>query len=154
MAPVSGFLFFASADTSLNELRVSNDDADQLVVQYLRNVDPVARVVHKPSFRRVYNEFRRQRGFDNPSSVDDFANSKKAMVFAALFSGAVSMDEEALIDKLSCHKASLVFQLQLATEISLGRAHLSQTSRLQTIQAYVMYLVRAYSHFHTGLFPT
>lgn len=68
------------------------------------------------------------------------------MVFAALFSGAVSMDEEVLIDKPGCHKSTLVFRMQLATEVSLGRAHLSQTSRLQTIQAYVMYLVRAHSN--------
>lgn len=67
MAPVSGFLFFACPDISLNELRLSNDDADQLIVQYLKNVDPVARVVHKPSFRRVYNDFRRQKALTAPA---------------------------------------------------------------------------------------
>ena len=69
--------------------------------------------------------------------------SLQAVVFAALFSGAVSMSEEVILREFGAPKRSLEDNFQQGTETALARANLLRTTKVETLQAFVMYLVCA-----------
>lgn len=63
------------------------------------------------------------------------------MVFAAWFSAAVAMDENAINREFGFTKANLVENMKIATEVSLSKANFLGTTRIETLQALVMYMV-------------
>lgn len=70
--------------------------------------------------------------------------SMQALVLAALFSGAVSMPEDVFREIGREERDSKKFwieTLEKLTAYSLGRANVVRTTNLETIQAFVMYLV-------------
>lgn len=67
--------------------------------------------------------------------------SLQAIVFAALFSGVVSMSDDQIYSSFAVAKRDLVENFQQGTETALGRAHLLRTTKVETMQAFVMYLV-------------
>ncbi len=101
-------------------------------------VHPVARIVYRPSFQERYDVF-----WDNaPRRVKDTPESTQALVYAALFAGVVSMDAETVREELGGERERWVKTLEKATVISLSRAHVIRTEKPETMQAFVMYLVR------------
>ena len=55
------------------------------------------------------------------------------------------MDAETVREELGGEREEWVKTLERATAISLGRAHVIRTEKPETIQAFVMYLVRKQS---------
>ena len=116
----------------------SKENADRIMEQYWECVHPVACIVHRPSFQKRYDIF-----WSNVSrGAKDMPESTQALVYAALFAGVVSMDAEAVRNVLGGEREEWVKALENATAISLGRAHVIRTAKPETIQAFVMYLVR------------
>ena len=74
-------------------------------------------------------------------------NSLQAIVFAAMFSGVVSMPEETILMEFGVSKKNLVENFQMGTETALGRANFIRTTKLETLQAFVMYMVGRHSTF-------
>lgn len=70
--------------------------------------------------------------------------SLQAVVFAAMFSGAVSIPEDIILMDFGVSKKDLVDNFQLGTEYTLGRANITRTTKIETLQAFVMYLVGGY----------
>lgn len=68
-------------------------------------------------------------------------NSLQAVVFAAMFSGVVSMSEESILMEFGVSKKGLVDNFQMGTETALGRANFIRTAKVETLQAFVMYMV-------------
>lgn len=116
----------------------SQDLANRIMEQYWECVHPVARIVHRPSFQERYDIFwsNASRGLNNTPE------STQALLYAALFAGVVSMDAETVRHELGGEREEWVKALEKATAISLGRAHVIRTEKPETIQAFVMYLVR------------
>jgi hypothetical protein len=69
------------------------------------------------------------------------SSSAQTIVFAAMFSGVVSMDESVIVREFGVAKASLVENFKLGTETALGRANFLRTTKVETLQAFIMYLV-------------
>jgi hypothetical protein len=67
-------------------------------------------------------------------------SSIQAVVFAAWFSAAVSTDDSFFRDQ-ECSKAQLVLHMKIGTETALSKASFLSTTRFETLQAFVMYLV-------------
>ena len=67
--------------------------------------------------------------------------SLQAIVFAAMFSGVVSMPEDILMSEFAVAKKDLVENFQQGTETALVRANLLRTTKIETMQAFVMYMV-------------
>ena len=59
-----------------------------------------------------------------------------------MFSAVVSMPEERILNDFAVSKKELIDNFQQGTETALGRANLLRTTKLETIQALVMYMVR------------
>lgn len=142
--PTSGVFFGQFLDPPLNSplletLRPHRELGDWLMRQYFKSVHPVARCVHGPSLNSGYASF-----WDDIDSGCEPRASHQAVIFAAWFSGAVSInDEEAEIFRrqFSYDKQFVVEQMQLGTEAALSKANFLRTTRVETLQAFVMYLV-------------
>ena len=72
----------------------------------------------------------------------DTPESAQALVYATLFAGVVSMDAETIRVELGGEREQWVKTLEKAAAISLSRAHVVRTEKPETVQAFVMYLVR------------
>lgn len=137
VAPSSSFFFTPAADrtTFLNYLPAKSL-VDKLMAHYWQAVHVIARTLHRPSFERQYERFWR----DVASSVEP-RNSFQAVVFAALLSSVISMSNEKVFAEFGVNRQGLVDNFREATEAALSRANLLRTTKLETIQAFVMYLV-------------
>jgi hypothetical protein len=67
--------------------------------------------------------------------------SIQAVVFAAWFNAAVSADDSFCRDQ-NYTKTQLVSHMKMGTESALSKANFLSTTRFETLQAFVMYLVR------------
>ena len=74
--------------------------------------------------------------------MKDTPESTRALVYATLFAGVVSMDAQSVREDLGGERQQWVKTLERVTAVSLSRAHVIRTEKPETIQAFVMYLVR------------
>jgi len=108
IAPSSGFFFGGGQQTSLIDFLPSRLAGDRLVKQYFLAVHPIAQIVHRPTFEREYETF-----WDEVSLGIEPQSSVQTIVFAAMFSGVVSMDESVVIRDFGVPKASLMDNFRL-----------------------------------------
>jgi Fungal specific transcription factor domain len=137
IAPGSGILFGNTRDrTSILDFLPSRVAGDRLLEQYHDAVHFIARVVHWPSFQTQYDSFWKciTVGVEPPGSL-------QAIVFAVMFSALVSMDEHDVVALFSVSKRNRMASFQTATEIALGKANFLRTTKLETLQALVVYLI-------------
>ena len=137
MAPSSQF-FFANSNlaTSLIDFLPARAVADRLLQQYWLSVHPIARILHKPSFLKRYELF-----WAEVTMGIEPAGSLQAIVFSTMFSAVVSMPQDVLLHYFGVGKKEMVANFQIGTETALGRANFIRTSKVETLQAFVMYLV-------------
>lgn len=109
---------------------------DKLIAHYWIAVHVIAKTVHRPSFERQYLNF-----WTNVNAGIEPRLSFQAILFAALLSSVVSMSEAQVLADFGVDKQSLVDNFREGTEAALARANFLRTTRLETLQAFVMYLV-------------
>ncbi|KAF3053565.1 hypothetical protein E8E11_011800 [Didymella keratinophila] len=137
VAPSSSFFFTPGAEkTTLMNYLPAKVLVDRLIAHYWQAVHVIARAVHRPSFERHYDRF-----WKSVASGVEPRNSFQAVVFAALLSSVVSMSNEKVLADFGVDKQGLVDNFREATEAALSRANLLRTTKLETIQAFVMYLI-------------
>ncbi|PGH05180.1 hypothetical protein GX51_03079 [Blastomyces parvus] len=131
-------LFFGGGDRrySLADFLPSRAAANRLLQQYWEAVDPIAKIVHRPTFERQYENFWLDvsRGFEP-------TNSQQAIIFAAMFAAAISMAENTILSTFGVTRKKLIENFQLATEMALGKANFLRTTKTQTLQGLVMYMI-------------
>lgn len=137
IVPSSGF-FFPSPSTRapLMKYMPSRSAADKLVNQYWAAVYCIARVLHRPSFERRYSRF-----WDQISSGVEPPTSFEALLLAIMLSAAISMSEEDTLKNFEMGKPEVVNNLRQGTEAALSKAHFLRSTKLETLQAFVAYLV-------------
>jgi hypothetical protein len=137
IAPASSFFFpGTNMNTSLVDYLPSKNVADQLVNQYFMAVHYVARTVHRPTFEAQYTMF-----WGQIATGTEPMPSQQAVIFAAFFSAAVSMSEEQVPQHFGTSKSALVDSLRSGTEMALAKANFLRTTKIDTMQAFVMYLI-------------
>jgi hypothetical protein len=109
---------------------------DTLMAHYWEAVHCIAKTVHRPSFERHLDKF-----WVNINAGVEPRISFQAVVFGALLTSIVSMPEERVLVEFGVSKHSLVDNFRQGTEATLARANFLQTTKLETLQAFVMYLV-------------
>jgi hypothetical protein len=110
--------------------------ADSLLEQYWDAVHYMARLLHRPTFERQWAQFWNSVhvGVEPPASL-------QALVMAMLLSSVTSMSEERITYEFRAEKAQLLDTFRQGTESALYRANFLRTTKVQTLQAFVMYLV-------------
>lgn len=137
IVPSSGFFFGQGpTNSSLMDYLPSRLAADRLIKQYFDAVHPIARTVHRPTFERDYDAFWEEisLGIEPPPSL-------QTIIFAALFSGAVSMNESTAFRDFGVSKQSLIDNFKTGAEAALGKSQFLRTTKVATLQGFVMYLV-------------
>ena len=137
IAPSSSFFFAPEpSKSSLLDFLPSKAAADKLLSHYWLAAHTIARIVHKPSFERQYERF-----WDNVSVGVEPLPSLQATVMAMLFTSVVSMADDQVMQEFGCQKSGLVENFRLGSEMALAKSNFLRTTKLETIQALVMYLV-------------
>jgi hypothetical protein len=145
VAPSSSFMFAPGVErTSIMHYLPSKMMVDKLIAHYWQAVHIIARTVHRPSFERQYARF-----WDEITAGIEPRASFQAVVFAALLSSVISMSEDRIQQNFGVSRQSLIDNFRQGTESALSRANLLCTTKLETLQAFVMYLVSQHLSFDT-----
>lgn len=137
IAPASSFFFpGTNMNTSFVDYLPTKNAADQLIGQYFMAVHFVARAVHRQTFEAQYVNF-----WGQIATGTEPMPSQQAIMFAAFFSAAVSMTEDQVPQQFGTSKAALVDSLRSGTEMALAKANFLRTTKIDTMQAFVMYLI-------------
>ena len=137
VAPQSSFFFAPGIHkTSLMEYLPAKTLCDRLMEHYWRAVHVLTRTVHRPSFERQYEKM-----WSAITAGVEPRKSFQAMLFAALLSSAISMSEDRILTEFGVAKDGLVENFKQGTEAALAKANFLHTTRLETLQAFIMYLV-------------
>ncbi|KAK4142338.1 uncharacterized protein C8A04DRAFT_13290 [Dichotomopilus funicola] len=132
LAPTSGFFFGQFTESpSLITLLPPVELGHRLMRHYLDAVHPIVRCVHRFSFEATYALF-----WEEVRQNIEPRPSVQAIVFAAWFSAAVSLDD-GFCQTLDCSKPRLVLQMKIGTETALSKARFLSTTRFETLQAMV-----------------
>ena len=108
----------------------------RILEQYWDSVHPVARILHRPSFEKRWQTFAANlRAKIRPPK------SLLAIVFAILFSGIAAMPPNTLDGEFGEDQQDWMQKLQTGAEAALDQAQMIQTTKVETLQAFVAYLV-------------
>lgn len=136
LAPTSGFFFGQFTESpSFIGLLPPVELGHRLMRRYLEAVHPIARCVHRPSFEAMYASF-----WDDVRHNIEPRASIQVIVFSAWFNAAVSVDDSFCREN-ECNRAQLVLHMKIGTETALSKASFLSTTRFETLQGFVMYLV-------------
>lgn len=138
LAPGSGFFFGQVVEQpSILAFLPHRTTADRLMRQYFSAVHPIAPCCHRPTLESTYANF-----WDEINANFEPRPSMQAVIFAALFSGAVSMDENEIYRELGGFpKGNWMASLKMGTETALSKANFLRTTKVETMQAFIMYMV-------------
>ena len=109
--------------------------AELLSVIYFQNVDPLFKILHGPSVRNSMHGARPDLG----QSSGDASN--EALNFAIYYAAINTQDELVCKQKFGEEKTTLLSQFRFAIEVSLAKADLVNTTDIETLQAFVIFLV-------------
>lgn len=137
LAPSSSIYFVPGVEkASLMTYLPSKGLVDKLIAHYWVAVHPITRTVHRHSFERKYDTFWREI-----STGMEPSRSFQAVLFAAMLNSAVSMPTDRCMAEFGAEKSGLVDNFRMGSEAALARAQFLRTTKLETLQATVMYLV-------------
>lgn len=134
----AGLLFSTSQapDRSYYSYFPSREECTFLYHQYFVAVDPLAHILHKPSFALdCYNLTSRFSGTQPTLSF-------KALLLSVYFAAAVSLSPLKCEMQLGIKQQLLETKLRAATEKALIDANYMSSVKLQTLQAFTIYMVK------------
>ncbi|KAK5227739.1 hypothetical protein LTR47_008546 [Exophiala xenobiotica] len=129
-----GFLFgYSSIMLDLRELHPSPSQIFILWEVFKENVDPVVRMLHRPTARTIL--------MNAASSLDRVSRPAEALLFSIYYGAVVSMTHEQCRQLLDEDKDFLLKRYRFATEQALARADFLNSSSLMCLQAFSFFLV-------------
>jgi hypothetical protein len=129
-----GFLFgYSSIMLDLRELHPSPSQIFILWEVFKENVDPVVRIIHRPTARTIL--------MNAATNLDRVSKPAEALLFAIYFGAVVSLTPEQCRQLLDEDKETLLNKYRFATEQALARADFMNSSSLMCLQALSFFLV-------------
>ncbi|ROW07771.1 hypothetical protein VMCG_03388 [Cytospora schulzeri] len=105
----------------------------RLCETYFRNVDPLIKILHKPTVEEAFYRFM-SSPVDNP-----LGRETEALFFAMYFAAVTSLQPEMCKALLGEDRGLLVVQFRQAAEYALARADYLNSTSLETLQAFTLY---------------
>ncbi|KAL2036736.1 hypothetical protein N7G274_010531 [Stereocaulon virgatum] len=138
LEPPSGLLLSASqSPPGWGNFFPSREEIHILYHQYYAAVDPLAHLVHKPSFDTECFNLS-----SSLPSLESAPASFRALLLAICMAAAVSLSPMQSHLQLGTAKQNeLVGKLKLATEKALIEANYMKSVKLQTLQAFTIYMI-------------
>lgn len=128
---VKRFPFHSFAVESAS-LHPSLEQIQMLWNNFLGNVDPLVKMLHRHSVERLLHQ-----AIENPMSL---RKSEEALLFSLYFASMTSMPPEGLQACFTTQKNTILTTYRAATEHALGQANFLVTEDLTTLQAFVLFL--------------
>lgn len=128
----------------------SAEDCFSFLEIFFSNVDPMTRLVHKPSLRRRLVLYVNQtygvtsqdaREGSEGSLPDSSIHSFEPLALAMFYSAVNSLSPESVLVRFSADKEALLAQFQRGVELGLGREGFLTTPNIEVLQAFVLLLV-------------
>lgn len=110
-----------------------------LLAMYIRNVDPMAKLLHVPT---LYNTV--MVAASEPPLVR-LERGREALGFSIYFAAIISISDAECLEQFKETKAFLTSGFRRATEQALERAGFMDSTELITLQAFVIFVVRCFS---------
>ena len=143
--------FFASVLVPLNDASASipqhpsQSHIHTLCNIFLRNVDSVIRILHRPSVRAYMQEHQPYLDYEPGNKAVD------ALMFAIYYSSASSLTEEQSQQQFGFDRSVLLSRFRSDAEKALTRAEFLISEDLTSLQALVLYLIAVRSNVKTRL---
>lgn len=102
---------------------------------YFRNVDPLMKILHRPTVERTFDLYMMNPA-DHPLS-----RTTEALFFAMYFGAVTSMQPDSCVKQLGEDRRVLSVQYKQAVEHALARADYLNSTSLETLQAFMIYSV-------------
>jgi hypothetical protein len=128
-----GFIFgFSSLKVDLQSLYPSPSQIFILWEVYKENVDPIVRLIHRPTARNIL--------LNAASGTDKISRPAEALLFSLYFGAVTSLTQEQCRKLLDEDRMDLLKRYRFATEQALARADFLNSSSLMCLQAFVSFL--------------
>lgn len=128
------FIFgYSSTMVDLRSLHPTPSQTFILWEIFKENVDPVVRVLHRPTARTIL--------MNAVSNLDRLSKPAEALLFSMYLGAVVSCTPEQCQQLLDDDQQSLIKRYRFATEQSLARADLLNSNSLMCMQAFCLFLV-------------
>ncbi|EFE33109.1 C6 transcription factor, putative [Trichophyton benhamiae CBS 112371] len=127
---------------------------------FYSNVDPMTRLVHKPSLRKRFLQYtmeiygpNSQTSTDNGTTQTPYPaiHTFEPLALAIFYSSINSLSSEAVQARFATEKGPLLARFQRGVEYGLGREDFLTTPRIEVLQAFVLLLGL---HREPSLFPS
>lgn len=143
MERASRYSFMFTPTNNTNSVLQFMPSTDQLLTifdVFQENVDPVARVFHRPTLQKVIT------GAMNESSR--ISKTVQAVVFSICFAAVTSVDELECVKLFGEEQQRLLARYRFGVEQSLARARFVESQNFNVLSALVLFLlcVRRYDH--------
>ena len=137
-------VLFGSSPLCQRELRLLHPSPAQLTALfyfYQKNVDPLVKLLHIPSLRKLV--------LSSSANIDAIpsGNYVEALLFAMYYAAITSLTEEECLQNFHDERKSLLAKYRSGTESALSNADLLSTKEIGTLQALVIFLVSILVHF-------
>jgi hypothetical protein len=129
-----GFVFgYSSTMVNMRSLHPSPSQIFILWEVFKENVDPLVRVLHRPTAKNIL--------INASSNTDGLSRSAEALLFSIYYGAVASLTPEQCQSLLGESKDSLSKRYRFATEQALARAGFLNSSSLMLLQAFVFFLI-------------
>ncbi|RMJ26842.1 Transcription factor [Aspergillus sp. HF37] len=150
--PASPFPLYNGTEVNLAPwLPRSAEDCFSLLEIFYSHVDPMIRLVHKPSLTRRLTQYVRE-AYDLPvqeaTDEDDLSRpvpdttlqTFEPFAFAVFYSAINSLTPDFVFQRFAAEKETLLSQFQTAIELGLGRENFLTTPNIEVLQAFMLLL--------------
>ncbi|KAL8724927.1 MAG: hypothetical protein Q9166_007675 [cf. Caloplaca sp. 2 TL-2023] len=136
MPSQNGFLLnFNTPKVDLRFLHPTPTQIETMCTVYLANVDPINRILHKPSLRIFISGAK-----DNLDTMPG-GSKMQALMFAMYFAAITSLTSEECTALFGEQKHQLLARYRFGTEQALVQADILNSMETVTLQALVIYLI-------------
>ena len=139
-----GFIFgYSSMMNTLRTLHPSPSQLFGLMLIYEENVDPIVRILHRPTMRSIVMKAS--------SNTDILSKSEEVLLFSIYYGAVCSLTPRQCEKQLGENKEQLSNRFRFAVEQALARANFLNSSSLMVLQAFVLFLICVRSQDDTRL---
>ena len=119
----------------LRSLHPTPSQISILCTLYLRNCDPVYKVLHRPTLLRQVRAAS--------ANLDDIPGGKgmEALLFSMYYCAVISLAPEQCLQMFQCERDLILTKYRRGVEIALGKADFLNSTEVVTLQALTLFLV-------------
>lgn len=134
-----GFFFHCPGDSKdLSMFYVSVEMSQALYQRFGSGVDPLVRILHKPSFEKQLALFHQ----NGACSTYGLGEGFEALIFSVYFSAVISMKNDDVLGLFGVDRAAIIERFTFAIAQALANARFLQSEELMPLQACVIFNVR------------